>query len=486
MVPLAGSDSALSKRILVLFIVTTVVLILQGIYNIYSLDGVNKSITQVYDSVDEVSSTSKGISLPISELRQLSMSLVMAPSKELREELKTQVIELIDQIDQTITNNTITFAGPREKELFDDIRTVWLNYASAVKVTLGYVKKEVRIAGFISVTVYEKKAYDSVTAAIVAYNAYQLQISAQILKKAQDNARIAFWAVLITTLIEVITLKVILAYVLNLVRQYVAERKKHSEELQIQDEALIKSEKMASLGRLVAGVAHEINTSIGIGITASSHLSAETAIINDKYINEKMTNKNFGSYLDEVIESSLLISSNLARAAKLVMSFKQVAVDQSSKDIRAFKLKEYTDEVLQSLKPKFRKTNIEINLSCDDDLTVTGEPGAFAQIITNLIVNSLLHGFESITTGHIDINISLKKDMVRFVYSDSGKGISKEHCDKVFDPFFTTKRGQGGSGLGLHIVYNLVVQSLQGSIKLNSAVTQGCQFIIEFPLVIDY
>jgi len=253
------------------------------------------------------------------------------------------------------------------------------------------------------------------------------------------------------------------------------------DKLNLAQKSLVESEKMASLGGLVAGVAHEINTPIGIGITASSHLSEETILINDKYANSQMTNKNLSSYLEEVKESSVLISSNLARAAKLIMSFKQVAVDQSSKDIRTYNIKEYTDEVLQSLTPKFKTTNIELTLSCEDDLSVTGEPGAFAQIITNLIVNSIVHAFDDNAAGNIDINITCQKDVVRFVYTDSGKGIHTEHQNKIFEPFFTTKRGQGGSGLGLHIVYNLVVQSLHGSIKLNSEVTQGSQFIIEFP-----
>ena len=135
------SDKVLSKRILALFILTSLILILQGIYNIYSLDGVNKSITQVYDSVDQVSTTSTGISLPISEIRQLSMSLVMAPNKTLREELKSQVIELKNKTAQTINENHITFSDPQSRELFNDIKTAWTNYANAVNVTLAYVKK---------------------------------------------------------------------------------------------------------------------------------------------------------------------------------------------------------------------------------------------------------------------------------------------------------------------------------------------------------
>lgn len=252
--------------------------------------------------------------------------------------------------------------------------------------------------------------------------------------------------------------------------------------LNLAQKSLVESEKMASLGGLVAGVAHEINTPIGIGITASTHLLEQTRLINNKYANENMTNKDLSVYFEQAKESAALVSSNLARAAKLIMSFKQVAVDQSSKDIRTYKIKKYTDEVLQSLKPKFKNTNIMIKVSGDDSLTVNGEPGAFAQIITNLVINTLVHAFDKTTQGNIDINITCQQGNVLFIYTDSGKGIDKEHINKIFEPFFTTKRGKGGTGLGLHIVYNLVVQSLKGSIKVNEQLSQGSQFIIEFPI----
>jgi len=254
------------------------------------------------------------------------------------------------------------------------------------------------------------------------------------------------------------------------------------DKLKIAQKSLVESEKMASLGGLVAGIAHEINTPVGVSITASSHLWEETTSINNKHINEKMTNRDLSSYLDEAKESASLISSNLARAAKLITSFKQVAVDQSNKEVRTYKIKEYIDEVLQSIRPKFKNKNIIVAVSCDDNLSVHGDPGALSQIITNFVINSLIHGFENITSGNIDINITCKQGMIVFVYTDSGIGIGEEHIGKIFDPFFTTKQGKGGTGLGLHIVYNLVVQSLKGSISFNDGFTQGSQFILEFPI----
>jgi len=267
----------------------------------------------------------------------------------------------------------------------------------------------------------------------------------------------------------------------NKVNEATKELQNSLDTLKATQSQLVESEKLASLGGLVAGVAHEINTPVGIGVTASSHLFEATKQFINQYTNGEITNKDLSSYLNEVKESSSLISSNLERAAKLIISFKQVAVDQSSKEVRPYKVKQYFNEVLQSLKPQFKHTKYTVKLHCDDRLTVNGEAGAFSQIITNLINNSLVHGFENMTSGNIDINISHKQGNVIFVYSDSGKGIAKEHITKIFDPFYTTKRGQGGTGLGLNIVYNLVVQSLKGTIKFNGEYDQGSQFIIEFP-----
>ena len=242
------SEKGLSSRILGIFIFTTSILVLQGIYNIYSLDGVNDSIAKVYVSVNQVSATASDISLPITELRQLSMSLVMAPNNKLRDQLKTQITELQDKTNLSLDDDhKLKFSDSEAKELFLNIKAAWQGYSTAVNVTMDYVNEGVRIAEFISVTIYEKKAYDKVTTAIVAYNAYQLKTSAVTYQAAQDNARIAFWAVLITTVIEVAILKFILAYVLNLVRQYVAAKKQHKQEEKVKNEALEQSAQLKAL-----------------------------------------------------------------------------------------------------------------------------------------------------------------------------------------------------------------------------------------------
>ena len=244
---------------------------------------------------------------------------------------------------------------------------------------------------------------------------------------------------------------------------------------------LIESEKMASLGGLVAGIAHEINTPIGIGVTASSHLASDTDKIKILFHDKTLTSKNLETYLDSAVISSGLILSNLTRADELIHSFKQVAVDQTSEEIREFKIKKYLEEILKSLQHKLKKSRISVSIDCLDTLIIKSSPSSISHIITNLVMNAIIHGFETSDSGHISIHISEEKHMLILKFQDSGCGIESKNLPKLFEPFFTTKRGQGGSGLGLNIVYNLVTQSLKGTITCESELRSGTTFIIHFP-----
>ncbi|TDT71772.1 signal transduction histidine kinase [Hypnocyclicus thermotrophus] len=266
------------------------------------------------------------------------------------------------------------------------------------------------------------------------------------------------------------------------IAEEVKKVEKAMDELTKTQEQLILSEKMAVLGGLVAGISHEINTPIGIGVTAASTLEESTSNIKKKYEKSIMTRNDLEMYLDDADTSSKLILSNLNRASDLIKSFKQISVDQTIQDKRKFKVYEYINEVFLSLYPKIKRTNYEINLKCDKELEITSYPGDFSQIITNFVINSLNHGFENSNEGIIDIIIEKKDNQIIFKYKDNGKGMSEEHRKKIFDPFFTTKRDKGGSGLGMHIVYNIVTQRLKGNIKCISAPFKGTEFIITFPL----
>jgi signal transduction histidine kinase len=244
---------------------------------------------------------------------------------------------------------------------------------------------------------------------------------------------------------------------------------------------LIESEKMASLGRLVAGVAHEINNPLGIAITASSHLESATKDFSLHYNNNTLTKKYLEKQLEISQATSTLISNNLARAANLVQSFKEVSVDQTSNKSRKFNIKTYIDEIIVSLGPKLKNTQYSILVQCDDELMISSKPGDLSQIITNLVINALIHAFDNSKKGNITITVKKEGALLKLIFDDNGNGMSEETRENIFEPFFTTKRGSGGSGLGMHIVYNLVTQSLNGTITCISTLGQGTQFEIKIP-----
>lgn len=244
---------------------------------------------------------------------------------------------------------------------------------------------------------------------------------------------------------------------------------------------LVQSEKMASLGALVAGVAHEINTPVGVGVTAASTLAARAMQLKALYEAQQLKRTDLERFVQVATESSDILLTNLQRAADLISSFKRVAVDQSSDERRRFDLKTYIEELLRSLAPKYRKLGHVVNVDCPDGIEVDSYPGTLAQILTNFVSNSLMHAFDAGETGHIDIEARLDGNEIVLRYHDDGKGIPAEHLPQIFDPFFTTKRGLGGSGLGLHIVYNLASQKLGGSVNATSRPGHGAEFVVRFP-----
>jgi two-component system NtrC family sensor kinase len=244
---------------------------------------------------------------------------------------------------------------------------------------------------------------------------------------------------------------------------------------------LVRQEKLASLGRLVAGVAHEINTPLGICVTATSHLVQELKLTREELEAGQMTEDSLQQFFEIVDQSLRIMTTNTQRAAALVRSFKQVAVDQSSDHIRNFNLKTYLGEVLLSLQPKLKGRPVKVEVDCAADIVLDSFPGAVSQIVTNMLMNSLVHGFEREQAGQIVIRAALEDQVVVFDYSDNGAGMDADMLGKLFDPFFTTKRGSGGSGLGAHILYNLVTGPLGGTVKVESAPGEGLRYHLRFP-----
>ncbi|CAK0766576.1 hypothetical protein CCP2SC5_30049 [Azospirillaceae bacterium] len=256
------------------------------------------------------------------------------------------------------------------------------------------------------------------------------------------------------------------------------------EDLRATQNSLLQAEKMASLGGLVAGVAHEINTPVGIGLTSASTLAVVTEEIRRLYQNDDMSQEEFENYLDMASEAARLMMVNMNRAAELIRSFKQVAVDQTSAERREFELGSYIHEVLLSLKPALKKTPHAVLVECPQALIVDSYPGALSQIITNFVMNALLHAFQGTEVGCLTISVKrMDDDQINLNFTDNGKGIPSEYLSKIFDPFFTTRRSAGGSGLGLHVVYNLVTITLQGKISVESCEGWGTRFSLSFPRV---
>jgi signal transduction histidine kinase len=248
-----------------------------------------------------------------------------------------------------------------------------------------------------------------------------------------------------------------------------------------QDE-LVRTEKMSALGALVAGIAHELNTPIGNSLTVASTLASQVNQFS-KDVSRGLTRSRLDDYIASSREGADILTRSLHHAADLVSSFKQVAVDQTSLKRRKFNLQQTIGEILATLGPGMRKARCRANTDIGDDITMESYPGPLGQIVSNLINNAMLHAFEGRDSGNISLTAHLvDNNRVELVVEDDGCGIPVDHLGKIFDPFFTTKLGQGGSGLGLNIVYNLVTASLGGSIRVESTPGKGTRFILLLPL----
>ena len=248
---------------------------------------------------------------------------------------------------------------------------------------------------------------------------------------------------------------------------------------------LVEQEKMASLGSLVAGVAHEINTPIGVAVTAVTHLSYLTDQLCSSLEEGHLSKAVFVRITHELIEAAAVIHKNLERAAEQIRSFKLIAIDQSSEQPRRFNLLDYMQNVVLSLSPNLKKTQHQIKLEIPADIELFSFPGIFSQIFTNLIMNSLIHGFVDKADGEICIQAAIQDGYLHLNYYDNGRGIAKEIKPKIWDPFVTTNRAGGGSGLGTYILYNLITQGLNGRIDLIDDVQAGVHFAMLLPLVTE-
>lgn len=252
------------------------------------------------------------------------------------------------------------------------------------------------------------------------------------------------------------------------------------ENLKLTQTQLIESEKLASLGDLVAGLAHEINTPLGIILTVVTYMQETTKQMKSLYDSGKLKKSDFENHLNGTLESEGLIYDNINRAIELISSFKLISAEQRNVEKRDVELHDFMHSIIRSVQPQLKKSNVEAKLHIDHEMVIETVPISLYQIIVNLVMNSKLHAYEN-TSGIVDIFVTENNMGVEIIVQDYGSGISAENINKIFDPFFTTKRGSGGTGLGLNIVYNTIRQNLQGEIRCYSEENVGTQFIISLP-----
>jgi signal transduction histidine kinase len=238
--------------------------------------------------------------------------------------------------------------------------------------------------------------------------------------------------------------------------------------------SLVEAEKLAALGRMVAGVAHEINNPVGSSLTVASSLQRRCEVFAEQVARGEVRRSSLNELIDAVTQATTQLVANLGRASDLVQSFKQVATDRSGIERRAFDLGELTGQVLIGLRPELRRRNLVLNLECQHGLPMDSLPGPYGLVLTNLVHNAIVHAFPDGRAGSITLKAGASgTDNVEIIVSDDGCGMTPETRRRAFDPFFTTRRGEGATGLGLHIVHSMVVDQLEGRLSLTSEPGRG-------------
>ncbi|MEX1221343.1 MAG: GAF domain-containing sensor histidine kinase [Idiomarina sp.] len=268
--------------------------------------------------------------------------------------------------------------------------------------------------------------------------------------------------------------------------QLVAERTESLEKalanFEYAQERLIETEKMAALGKLVAGVAHEVNTPLGIAVTAISHSQHQLNKLKARLDAGSLSRKGMASFMNETQQAYDLLNSNIERAALLIQNFKRTAVDQSSFELVDCYICDYLKTLMFSLRPLIKEQQVNVVIDCNEDIFIKTYQGAIAQIITNLLSNSCTHAFtDPEASNTITITGTETDTGIMLTFADNGSGMDRITRKQIFDPFYTTARHNGGSGLGLYIVYNLVTQKLKGSISVTTAPQQGTEFTLHLP-----
>lgn len=269
----------------------------------------------------------------------------------------------------------------------------------------------------------------------------------------------------------------------NLLEKKNEELETALQELQKTQKQLVESEKMASLGQLVSGVAHEMNTPVGICVTAMSHLMDKTETLEQLFVGQQLKRGDMEKFVSQFKEGGMLVQKNLERAARLVQVFKQISIDQHVGDLIETDLCKFIQNIVSTFSAEVQEKNISWKIDCAETLRVNLYPDAYSEIVANLITNALEHGCSQNGDTEIRIKADTNEGKLELVVQDNGRGISQQNIEAVFTPFFTTARGVGKVGLGLSIVYNLVTHKLNGTIRCESDENRGTTFIVTLPLL---
>ncbi|CAH8208073.1 PAS domain-containing sensor histidine kinase [Vibrio aestuarianus] len=268
-------------------------------------------------------------------------------------------------------------------------------------------------------------------------------------------------------------------------QQRTSDLKQSMQQLQETQSQLIESEKLAALGGLVAGVAHEVNTPLGIAVTATSVINDIKNELNKAFADQTLTSSQFSSLMLRMNDTTQMLESNLNRAAKLVRDFKQTAVDQVSESRSQFSIHQVLHALIASLHPETRKVPVVPKIEGDETITMNSLPGVLTQIVSNLVMNSINHAFAQQPNPEITIRFYQQQDNIILEYQDNGCGVEPALHHKIFEPFYTTKRGKGGSGLGLNLVFNLMKQKLSGQLLFESDVDEGVHYTFTLPKTLE-
>ena len=335
------------------------------------------------------------------------------------------------------------------------------------------------------------KLTNEINEQLVLFNQLELDILQQEQKLSLQSSRLKAQSKKIETqntlmLIGILVVSIVLLAASIIYRFYLQNKRTNKElsntlqMLQETQSKLVESEKMASLGSLVTGMAHELNTPIGTSICCISSLGENKKEVDEAIANNTLSKGKMMEFLALVQESEDLLTNSLKRCADLIQNFKQVSADQAVAEPREIKLLDYFKEIFGTLSLQLKKSQVQYSLSGDNP-TLEIDPSLLVQITNNLTMNAIHHAFEGIKEKKITVQISTHEQQVDIHFSDNGVGLNENVKRKIFDPFFTTKRGKGGTGLGMNIVYNLVTVQLKGEISVQSEAHQGCEFLIRLP-----